>query len=152
MASTRHAAKIFISAEASDLCPREHELGTFGTPRLAAFVDGHLRGQSEGQPSFPRPRWQPFSVTVELTSELLLVVLESDPLQPRPGAPFCYGFLRLREELGPLAWQQKIHISRPLEEAPGRPLAYLSTVVSKPASCVWCEIPGRESLEKALRT
>ncbi|CAK9016538.1 unnamed protein product [Durusdinium trenchii] len=120
MASTRHAAKIFISAEASDLCPREHELGTFGTPRLAAFVDGHLRGQSEGQPSFPRPRWQPFSVTVELTSELLLVVLESDPLQPRPGAPFCYGFLRLREELGPLAWQQKIHISRPLEEAPGR--------------------------------
>lgn len=37
----------------------------------------------QGQPSFPRPRWQPFSVTVELTSELLLVVLESDPLQPR---------------------------------------------------------------------
>lgn len=72
-------------SQASDLCPREHELGTHGLPRLCAFWNGRPCGNSEIQPSFPRPRWRPFSVSVGAPGDgdLLLKLVESDPLQPR---------------------------------------------------------------------
>ena len=42
----------------------------------------------QAQPSFPRPRWRPFSVLVPPLAlgsggELTVKLLESDPLQPR---------------------------------------------------------------------
>lgn len=112
--------RIFISAEASDLCPREHELGTHGLPRLCAFWNGRPCGNSEIQPSFPRPRWRPFSVSVGAPGDgdLLLKLVESDPLQPRAGAPFCYGSLTLREELQPVTYRTVV-IAKALEQAPG---------------------------------
>ena len=69
--------------KASDLCPREHELGTFGLPKLWVFCDGRLCGTSDAQPSFPRPRWLPFVANVAHFHGLEVKLLESDPLQPR---------------------------------------------------------------------
>eukprot|EP00435_Cladocopium_sp_Y103_P034153 s2630_g8.t1 len=119
------ATRIYIAAEATDLCPREHELGTYGLPRLSGFWDGRACGTSEAQPSFPRPRWRPFSVALPPAAlgsggELTLKLLESDPLQPRPQAPFCYGSVTLSSsELQPVTYRTVV-ISKPLERAPGK--------------------------------
>lgn len=119
------ATRIYIAAEATDLCPREHELGSYGLPRLWAFWDDRACGTSEAQPSFPRPRWRPFSVLVPPLAlgsggELTVKLLESDPLQPRPQAPFCYGSVILSSsELQPVTYRSVV-ISKPLERAPGK--------------------------------
>lgn len=118
------ATRIYIAAEATDLCPREHELGTYGLPRLCAFWDGRACGTSEAQPSFPRPRWRPFSVSLPPLGgehgELTLKLVEADPLQPRPQAPFCYGSVSVSSsELQPVTYRTVV-ISKPLERAPGK--------------------------------
>ena len=48
------------------------------------------------------------------------MLVDADPLQPRVGTPFCFGFVRLKEELAPLAYQQSLSFQRSLEGAPGR--------------------------------
>ncbi|CAE7470974.1 hspD, partial [Symbiodinium sp. CCMP2456] len=76
--------RIFLAdIEASDLCPREHELGT-------------------------------------CNSELTIMLVDADPLQPRAGAPFCFGYVRLKEDLAPLAYQHRLSFRQSLEGAPGR--------------------------------
>ncbi|CAJ1408763.1 unnamed protein product [Effrenium voratum] len=113
------ATRIFVAnAEASDLCPRDHELGVCGRVRLVAFLDGILCGVSEAQPSFPRPRWAPLALARGSAAQLALVLLEADHLQPRRGAAFCYGAASL--SLAGLAWQRRLASDGPLENAPGR--------------------------------
>ena len=47
------------------------------------------------------------------------MLVDADPLQPRVGAPFCFGYVRLKEELAPLAYQHRLSFRQSLEGAPG---------------------------------
>ena len=91
---------------------------------LQIFVDGLPYGSPSGsQRSFPRPHWPSVALqgpSFQLgTSELTIKLLDADPLQPRLGAPFCFGLVRLKAELAPLAHQQQLSFQQPLEAAPG---------------------------------
>mmetsp|Transcript_10714 Transcript_10714/g.25301 ORF Transcript_10714/g.25301 Transcript_10714/m.25301 type:complete len:1483 (-) Transcript_10714:103-4551(-) len=117
--------RIFLAdIEASDLCPREHELGTCGLVALQTLVDGLPYGRpSQSQRSFPGPRWPSFPLQTPNfypgNSELTIMLVDADPLQPRVGAPFCFGYVRLKEELAPLAYQHRLSFRQSLEGAPG---------------------------------
>lgn len=117
--------RIFLAdIEASDLCPREHELGTCGLVALQTLVDGLPYGRpSQSQRSFPGPRWPSLPLQTPNfypgNSELTIMLVDADPLQPRVGAPFCFGYVRLKEELAPLAYQHRLSFRQSLEGAPG---------------------------------
>jgi len=111
--------------EASDLCPREHELGACGLVALQTLVDGLPYGRpSQSQRSFPGPRWPSFTLQTPNfypgNSELTIMLVDADPLQPRVGAPFCFGYVRLKEDLAPLAYQHRLSFRQSLEGSPGR--------------------------------